>query len=469
MSTLQEALRQRFSGRRVTVVGLGREGTALVRFLAPLDALITVSDAQPADALSQQMGGIVGLPVRLALGGNDPADFLSADIVLLSPGVPLTLPAVVAARESGVELSSLTALFLEYCPVPLIGVTGSNGKTTTTSLIAAMLQAAGRWVWLGGNLGRPLIEQMERMLPGSWAVVELSSFQLELVQRSPHISVITNISPNHLDMHPTFEAYIAAKRNIFRFQTPFDVAVLNQDNSVTRDLMGQAPGRTLPFSRKVTLPGDGAFVRDDQAVMRYDGKERAIMPLGDLQIPGVHNVENLLAAAAAATAAGVPVEAQAAGARAFRGVEHRLERVREVAGVVYVNDSIATSPERALAGLRSYTRPLVLLAGGRDKHLSLEEWAAEARVRCRAVVLFGEAAAPFGRALAAAPGPRPEVRQAAGLAEAVALAQDIARSGDIVLLSPAGTSFDEFRDFEERGRRFKALVAALEERRAISA
>jgi UDP-N-acetylmuramoylalanine--D-glutamate ligase len=234
MSTLSQIVRERFHGRRVTVVGLGREGAALVRFLVPLGARVTVSDAQNEDALRQQLGAITGLPVRLALGGNNEADFLSADIVLLSPGVPLTLPQLAAAREHGVEVSSLTALFLEYCQVPVIGVTGSNGKTTTTSLIAAMLDAAGRPVWLGGNLGRPLIEQMEQMAPGSWAVIELSSFQLELVKRSPHISLVTNVSPNHLDMHPTFEAYIEAKRNIIRYQTPFDVAVLNQNNAVTR-------------------------------------------------------------------------------------------------------------------------------------------------------------------------------------------------------------------------------------------
>lgn len=452
-----------FRGRKVTVVGLGREGLALVRFLVARGAEVTVSDAQDAEALAPRLREIAGLPVRLALGGNRAEDLVGADLVAVSPGVPLTLPALAAARAAGVPLTNLTDIFLQLCRAPVIGVTGSNGKTTTTTLIGEMLRAAGRAVWVGGNIGRPLLEEVEEIAPSETVVLEMSSFQLDLVRRSPHIAVVTNISPNHLDMHLTFEAYVEAKSHILAHQSAQDIAVLGRESAPAWGLAERTPGRVLAFSRLRELEGEGAFVRAGQIVVRWEGREVPIMPVTDIPLPGQHNVENVLAACAVATVCGVAPEAQARAVRAFRGVEHRLEPVRTLDGVTYINDSIATSPERALMGLRSFERPIVLLAGGRDKHLPLEEWAAEARARCRAVVLFGEAAGSFGRALEEAPGGGTlTLRKAPRLAQAVAAARELAQPGDIVLFSPGGTSFDEFRDYEERGRRFKELVAALD-------
>jgi len=448
------------SGKRATVVGLGIEGVALVRYLVTQGAQVTVTDAKPADALDSQLAQIAGLRVQLALGGNRPEDCVGADIVFVSQGVPLDLPALAAARAWGIPLSSATRLFMERCPCPIVGITGSAGKTTTTALTGAMFRAAGRPALVGGNIGVVLLDRLADLSPLHWVVLEMSHTQLELTDRSPRVAVVTNISPSHADRYPLMADYVALKRRIFAAQGAGDVLVINWDDAETRAMGGDAPGRTAHFSLQGPPSGDGAFVCDGNVVVRWDGRETAVMPVDQVRLIGEHNLANVLAACAAATAAGLPAAALGHAVGAFEGVEHRLEWVRTVGSVDYYNDSIATTPDRTAAGLRCFDRPIVLLAGGREKHLPLEPLTREVRRHCRAVVFFGEAG-PVLRAGVTPGWPQGEHRLVPTLEAAVTAAAGLAQPGDLVLLSPACTSFDAFPNFETRGRRFKELVAAL--------
>lgn len=456
---LLESLR----GQRALLVGLGtRTHVALARFLLARGAFVTITDAKPAEHLAVELGLVGELPVRLALGGHRVEDFLAADAIYVSPGVPQDLPELTAARRAGREVSSETALFFRLCGAPVVGITGSAGKTTTTCLVGAMLCAAGRNVCVGGNIGRPLIEQAVTIAPGAWVVLELSSFQLETLEQSPHVAAVLNITPNHLERHASLAAYAEAKSRIVRFQEADDWAVLGYDNPFTHALGARCAASVLYFSAHVPV-GAGAFLRDGLLWLRRDGRESPVCACGEVQVPGEHNLANVLAAIAVAAAADVPTEAMATAIRSFAGVEHRLEPVRTWRGIRFVNDSIATAPERTVAALRSLDAPLILLLGGRLKRgIPLDEMAALARQRARLVVTFGEAGATLLKALGAAAGPA-ALRSANDLGAAFAAALEAARPGDVVLLSPGGTSFDAFRDFEERGQAFKALVAGLED------
>lgn len=448
------------AGKRVTVVGLGIEGVALVRYLHAQGAAVTVTDAKPAEALAAQTAQIAGIPATLSLGGNRPEDCTGADLVFVSQGVPLDLPALAAARALGVPLSSATRLFMERCPCPIAGITGSAGKTTTTALTGAMFRAAGWPALVGGNIGVVLLDRLTELTPGHWVVLEISHTQLELTGHSPHVAVVTNLSPSHADRYPVMADYVALKRRIFEFQTAADTLVVNWDDPETRAMADAAPGREAAFSLQGPPPGDGAFVRDGLVFVRWNGNETAVLPVDQVRLIGEHNLANVLAACTAATAAGIPVAAQRTAIAAFEGVEHRLEWVRTVAGVDYYNDSIATTPERTAAGLRCFDRRIVLLAGGREKQLPLEPLAREVRRHCRAVVFFGEAG-PVLRAAVMPGWVGGEQRLVDTLEAGVVAAAELARPGDLVLLSPACTSFDAFPNFEARGRRFKELVAAI--------
>ena len=454
------------AGKRVTVIGLGREGVALVRFLASKGAQVTVSDQKAASQLAENLREIQGLPVTLSLGQNRVEDAVGADILFLSPGVPLWLPPVKAAKEGGVPISSLTQLFFQLCRAPIIGITGSSGKTTTTALIGEILKAAGSTVVVGGNIGLPLIEMVESIPPRAWVVLELSSFQLDVMAQSPQVSAITNVTPNHLDIHSSMEAYVSAKKNIFRFQGTEDVIILNYDDPVTRAMASECRGRVWYFSRDYALE-EGAFVHNGWIKWRQDQHQTPIMPLCQIKLLGLHNRYNVLAASAVSTVCGVQPQVIAQTVAQFSGVEHRLELVRELDGVKYYNDSIATSPERSRAGVLSFQEPVILLAGGREKHLPLDAWGQAVHEHCVAIVLFGESAEALEWALHTewkgqnrGPG-APPVFRLATLEEAVTLAQSLAQPGQVVLLSPACLSFDAFRNFEERGQVFKALVHQL--------
>ena len=453
-----------WAGKRVTIIGLAREGVALAQYLAPRGARVTVNDRKSVDELRDAVEALTPYAVRFVLGGH-PEEVLDCDELFVSPGVPLDIPLLQEARRRGLPLSGESRFFLEHCPASVIGVTGSSGKTTTVQLTGEMLRAAGFRTWVGGNIGQPLTPHLDEIAAEDKVVMELSSFQLQIMRQSPAVAAVLNITPNHLDRHPSMADYIEAKRNILRFQRAGDSAVLGYDNPVTRGMAGDVRGRLAFFSLAEAVD-EGAFLRGERLVLRLAGRERDIVPRRDIGLRGDHNVANVLAACVIAGLAGAEVEAMAEAIRAFHGVEHRLELVRELDGVRYYNDSIATSPERAAAALRSFDEPLVVLAGGQDKHLPWDELADLMCRRARAVIAFGQAGDLVVGALAAArqraeAGHGPAVRRVASLEEAVAAARELAQPGDVVLLAPGGTSFDAYRDFVQRGEHFRSLVGAL--------
>jgi UDP-N-acetylmuramoylalanine--D-glutamate ligase len=450
-----------FTDKRVTVVGLGIEGVDLARYLERQGAIVTVSDSRSRQKLGERLREIDDLGLTLALGSNRPDDIAEAEAVFVSQGVPLDLPGVERARKRGVPVHSMMGLFLELCPGPIAGITGSSGKTTTTALVGEIFEADERPVFVGGNIGVGLLDHLSSVRAYTWAVLEMSHTQLQLVNRSPHVAAVLNITPNHLDRF-SWDEYRRLKAYILQHQQPSDVAVLGFDDPECRNLESEVKGRLLWFSLSEDIPGDGVFIRDAWAVVRAGQLSERLFPLKSVRLRGRHNQANAVAAAAIATACGISPQAIACAVQTFRGVPHRLELVAELDGVSYYNDSIATTPERALAGIRSFSEPTVLLLGGRDKNLPLEELAREAMDRCRAVVLFGEAAAKLEGAFRnATSSGAATVRRASDLAAAVDAARSLAQPGDIVLLSPACTSYDAYDSFEQRGGHFRRLLAQL--------
>jgi len=450
--------------KHIVVLGLARQGMALARFLVEQGASVTISDVKTADQLAEAIKSLEGVPVKYALGGH-PIELLDGcDLLCLSGGVPVDLPIVVEAQKRGIALSNDAQIFVERCTqrVPVIGITGSAGKTTTTALTGEMLKASGFKTWVGGNIGNPLIADLGQMAAGDKVVMELSSFQLEVMTSSPHIAAVLNITPNHLDRHPTMEAYIAAKKRILDFQDFGDVTVLGYDDAVARHLAGDARGYVRFFSQQAQV-GRGAFVREGSIVLKQD-VEQTVCAVRDLKLRGSHNVSNVLAACVLAGAAGADVEAMAQVATSFAGVPHRLQLVRELRGVGYYNDSIATAPERLIAALRSFDEPIVLLCGGRDKHLPWEEAARLIVERVSHLILFGEMADLVKAQISKLKSPRSklEVHEAGTLENAVKVAAQVVRPGDVVLLAPGGTSFDAFKDFAERGDKFAEYINELE-------
>ncbi len=475
----------KYLGKRVLIIGAGRQGTALARYLARHGAHVVLNDRRPASALQDARTALADLPIQWALGGHPRNLLEGVDLVCPSGGVPLTLPLVQEAQARGIPLSNEAQIFMEAAPCPVVGITGSAGKTTTTTLVGRMAASAAeyvygvsynregtaeatlprRWrkVWVGGNIGNPLIADVDAMTPDDLAVIELSSFQLELMTASPQVAAVLNITPNHLDRHGTMEAYTAAKARILAFQGPQDVAVLGREDSGAWGLRSQVQGRLLTFGLS-QLPEDvdGTFLKGETLALRQNGRVTPLFSRDVIRLRGEHNVRNVLAASAVAAALNLTPAHMQAGVEGFLGVPHRLELVRVLDGVAWYNDSIATAPERAMAAIRSFNEPLVLLAGGRDKKLPWDAWASLVRQRVRALVVFGEAADLILNVLAQAEGPLPEVvLRCHSLEEAVRAAYHTAQPGDVVLLSPGGTSFDAFRDFAERGERFREWVNAL--------
>ncbi len=479
---------RRFSDRfpyDVLIVGLAREGLALARFLVDRGAQVVVTDAKPAELLTDAMALLANLPVRYALGGHPLSLLNGIDLLFVSPGVPPNIPLLAEARRRGLPISAEPKLFAQLCPATIVGITGSSGKTTTTALTGEMLKADGRTVWVGGNIGQPLIGSLSEIQAHDTVVMELSSFQLELFAPwpqgaggdipvdtggwSPPIAAMLNITPNHLDRHPSMEAYIAAKTHILNYQRPDDTALLGWDNPITLKI-GQTLRHRQVFWFSLEQEVEGSFLRGQDLVLRRWGREQKICGLSELQLLGRHNIANVLAASALATAAGASVEAIRQAAVAFRGVEHRLELVRTRNSVGWYNDSIATAPERTVAALRAFSQPVVLLAGGRDKHLPWDEMADLTLRRVRHLILFGEAADLIEAALeqaAARSADRKEmtdthIHRAENLEHAVQIAARLAQPGDVVLLSPGCTSFDAYADFSQRGEHFRQLVNDLE-------
>ena len=455
-------------GRRVIILGLARQGTALARFLAQAGAQVVVSDLRNEEALVDSLAELADLPISYELGGHTTGLLEGADLMCLSGGVPLDTPIVAAAISKSIRLSNDAQLFLERCPAPVVGITGSAGKTTTTALVGEMCRQAGFTTWVGGNIGNPLITDLEHIRPSDFVIMELSSFQLEIMSASPHIAAVLNITPNHLDRHKTMESYIAAKQRIVSHQGPGDYAVLGFDDANAQALTARTQAHTVFFSGEAELD-EGAFRSGDRLILRFRGREDVVCQTDEIGLRGDHNVLNVLAACAICAIEEVPLAAMRESIRSFSGVEHRLELVGSVSGVRYYDDSIATAPERVVAALHSFNAPIILLAGGRDKDLPWEGFASETIARVTHLITFGEAGEMIARLVGskrmedAAP-QLESVVQAVTLEEAVAVAVDLARPGDVVLLSPGGTSFDTYRDFAERGDHFKELIRELGER-----
>ena len=456
---------EKLKDKHIVILGLARQGTALARFLTEAGAEVTVSDLQSEEVLADQLQELSNMPIRYVLGGHPISLLDEADVLCLSGGVPVDIPIVEEALERGIPLSNDAQVFLDNCPAPVIGITGSAGKTTTTALVGRMCRLAGLRTWVGGNIGNPLIADLAAIEPRDRVVMELSSFQLELMTTSPQIAAVLNITPNHLDRHKTMEAYIAAKKNIVTHQSAEDSAVLGYDDANARALALETPAHLVFFSNGAEVEA-GAFKTNGELTLRVAGVDREICEASDVKLLGDHNLSNVLAASALAALAGVPLEAIRGVATTFTGVEHRLELVRDVDGARWYNDSIATAPERSLAAMRSFEEPIVLLAGGRDKDLPWDEFVEEVLGRVRRLITFGEAGQMIARMVESARESSGEtmlgeVTRVGTLEEAVEEAARAARSGDVVLLAPGGTSFDAFRDFAERGERFKELVQAL--------
>ncbi len=441
-----EALR----GKQIAVLGLGVSNRPLVRLLLGYGCTVTGCDRTPREKLDAEVLELEQLGCKLRLGDTY-LDGLCADIVFRTPGMHPNIPALAALREQGATILSEMEVFFQLCPCTILAVTGSDGKTTTTTLISEMLKAAGQTVWLGGNIGTPLLSLCPQMKVDDYAVVELSSFQLMDMTRSPHVAVVTNLAPNHLDVHKDMDEYVEAKKNLFRFQGAEDILILNADNAITDGFTGN--GITRKFSRQ----GSGDLEVRDGIICRGD---RAILDTRDILLPGVHNIENYMAAILAVEGL-VSDEIIRQVAKSFGGVEHRIELVRIKDGVRYYNDSIASSPSRTIAGLKSFPEKVILIAGGYDKHIPYDVLGPYI---CRHVkkLFLGGATGPQIRAAVENCGETaPEIVDCADFTAAVYAAVQAAESGDVVLMSPASAAFDQFKNFMERGNYFKKLIKEL--------
>ena len=448
-------------GKRVLIVGLARTGVATVLFCAARDAHVTATDARPENEIGEAIAPLRTAGVHLELGGHREITFLEQDLIIPSPGVPADAPLLQAARAKGVTIWSEVELADRFLHGRLIGITGSNGKTTTTSLVEHILKNAGFSTILAGNIGTPLIARVEQTSDDSISVVELSSFQLELIETfRPNISLFLNLTPDHLDRHHSLEAYGRAKARIFENQTEADSAILNADDPATTPLAPSRP-QLYWFSRKQRV-AQGAFVRGSEIVFRHEGQEEAILNLKEIPLPGAHNVENVLAAVASTRLAGAEPAAIAKGVRSFAGVEHRLEFVAEIGGVLYYNDSKATNVDATLKVLDAFPGRILIVLGGKDKGSDYTTLQKPLREKAILALLIGAAAEKIENQISGSVA----IERAGTIERAVEIASHAARPGDVVLLAPACASFDQFQNYEHRGRVFKDLVHQLERQAA---
>ena len=439
--------------KKIAVLGLGVSNRPLVRLLLEYGCDVVGCDRAPREKLDAEVLELEAMGCRLHVGDGY-LDDVEADILFRTPGMHPNNPAIETLRSRGAEVTSEMEAFFEVCPCPIIGVTGSDGKTTTTTLISEMLKAEGKTVWLGGNIGTPLLPLTRQMKETDLAVVELSSFQLMDMKRSPQRAVVTNLAPNHLDIHKDMQEYVDAKKNIFRYQDGSGLLVLNADNDITAAFRGN--GTTRFFSRKGM-----AYVCIEDGVICRNGEP--ILPTKDILIPGVHNIENYMAAITVVEGL-VSDETIRHVAKTFGGVEHRIELVRVKDGVRFYNDSIASSPSRTIAGLRSFPEKVILIAGGYDKHIPYEPLAPEITAHVKNLVLMGATGPRIEKAVREDPNfneAELPIQHADNMQHAVELARACAKPGDIIILSPASASFDLYPNFEVRGREFKSIVNAL--------
>jgi len=460
-----------FRDRRVTIVGLGkgRATAGIARFLVANGAQVTISDPMPRERLGEGIARLGDTPAELVLGpSSDDAALADPDFVFFNQGVRPRSATIQRAVQRGIPVLTEMGLFFRLCPAPIVGVTGTKGKSTTFTLISRILEKGTARIVAGGNIGTSIIDLLPSVSADDVVVLELSSFQLATLGRSPHVAVVTNVLEDHLDFHGTRDAYVAAKANIVAWQGPRDIAVLNLDDPTTVALHTGAASEVRGYSLALR-PKRGAY-RDDRGEMALvDGANRTpLLHEGELRIPGRHNVANALAAAVVGAIYGIPADAIAAVLRDFRGLPHRLETVAEIGGVLYVNDSQGTTPYATIPALTAYGRPAVVILGGVSKSADFTELGRAVVRDARGAVLIGQAADEIGAALDRAGAARKHlpVERAATLPEAVRRATALARPGDVVLLSPSGQSFDMFSSYEERGEVFRNAVRELAEAHA---
>jgi UDP-N-acetylmuramoylalanine--D-glutamate ligase len=444
--------------KRVLVVGLGKSGLAAAHFLKTLGARITVSDARPA-MLIAELSELLEQGFSVEAGSHGLLTFRRQDLIVVSPGVPMSTPELKQVRAMGAHIVGELELGAQYLQGEVIAVTGSNGKTTTTTLIGEILMAAGRPTLVGGNIGRPVTAMVEESTPESWSVLEVSSFQLETVETfKPRVALVLNITPDHLDRHGTFEAYAALKARITEFQTAEDFLVLNGEDKETQLIAAKTKAQVYWFSGRRPMK-QGAFVHGESIlfVPREGAKPEPVMPVAEISLAGAHNVENVLAAVCAARLAGVDSTTIRAAVLAFKAVEHRLEFVREVGGVRYYNDSKATNVDATMKAVEAFAGGIHLILGGKDKGSDYRVLEPLLRERVKTVITIGSAAEKIERQLDGVV----KIERAETLQRAVEFAQAAAVAGDTVLLAPACASFDQFENYEQRGRVFKELVQGL--------
>lgn len=445
------------AGKNITVIGIGISNLPLIKYLVSLGTNVTACDRRSAEDLGENYTELEKLGVKFNLGDGY-LNNLSGDMIFKTPGMRYDVPELLKAKENGSIVTSEMEVFFEVCPSHIIAVTGSDGKTTTTTLIHKMMTDAGYKTWLGGNIGNPLLTDTEKMKENDWVILELSSFQLHTMRKSPEIAVITNISPNHLDMHKDYKEYIDAKKNIMLYQNEGDTLIVNADNQVTADIGKSANGAVKYFSRN----GMADVYLDGNIIKRGIVE---ILNIKDIKIPGMHNVENYMAAIAAVSGL-VSKEVIVNVAKTFGGVEHRIELVRTLDGVKYYNSSIDSSPNRTINTLRVFPNKVIIIAGGKDKGIPYDEIGPALAEHVKVLILIGATSDKIQEALDAeinktGNGKDIEVIRATSYEDAVNTARSKAHDGDVVLLSPASTSFDMFRNFEERGNLFKKIVNEL--------
>lgn len=445
------------AGKNITVIGIGISNLPLIKYLVSLGANVTACDRRSAEDLGENYTELEKLGVKFNLGDGY-LNNLSGDMIFKTPGMRYDVPELLKAKENGSIVTSEMEVFFEVCPSHIIAVTGSDGKTTTTTLIHKMMTDAGYKTWLGGNIGNPLLTDTEKMKENDWVILELSSFQLHTMRKSPEIAVITNISPNHLDMHKDYKEYIDAKKNIMLYQNEGDTLIVNADNQVTADIGKSANGAVKYFSRN----GMADVYLDGNIIKRGIVE---ILNIKDIKIPGMHNVENYMAAIAAVSGL-VSKDVIVNVAKTFGGVEHRIELVRTLDGVKYYNSSIDSSPNRTINTLSVFPNKVIMIAGGKDKGIPYDEIGPALAEHVKVLILIGATSDKIQEALDAeinktGNGKDIEVIRATSYEDAVNTARSKAHDGDVVLLSPASTSFDMFRNFEERGNLFKKIVNEL--------
>jgi UDP-N-acetylmuramoylalanine--D-glutamate ligase len=443
--------------KRVLVVGLGRSGVAAALFLQDHGARVAVSDTKSEAQLQKEVSALLERGISLETGQHSERTFRDQDLIVVSPGVPSDQPQLQHARALGIPVIGEVELACRFLQGKIIAITGSNGKTTTTTLVGEILSQSGKKTLVGGNIGTPVISLAEKSSPEHLVVLEISSFQLETIEQfRPWIAAILNITPDHLDRHRTFQAYIDAKARIFENQEPGDFAILNADDPTCAPLKDKSKGSVYWFSRKQPVE-NGTYVRDEQILFRSSGRDVPVLPVEEIQLKGAHNLENILAAVCVSMIAGCEPQQVRKAIANFGGVEHRLEPVATINGVAYYNDSKATNVDATIKALESFSGKIHIILGGKDKGSDYTVLVPLLRERAKGAYLIGAAAEKIASQIQGAT----RIVHSGTLDRAVRQASEAAASGDIVLLAPACASFDQFENYEQRGRIFKELVQAL--------